>query len=340
MPLAAPLDLEPLGWGPSRDHVRRHRRLLRAQGRASRTTGQRVALVVVSLLGLVVVALPPAAIAVALTTDDPQRRTSATAAAIGTGTLLLVIAIAAVLARRSPPGPGILALAERNGLGFDAWIRRDVGAASSLLVHVAQHDLDVLRDAGGVTWGRTVIRVGGGRRVHGSGPITLAYVAVPLGVAVPHLLLADRRSPQPSAIDPQAVGALELLPTGPSPWRVWTTEPQADAAAAMIDPSMLAALEREAPGLDVELVGTRALLARRVDQRWRADDVDWLDLVDRVRIAVAPVLRAAAAAQPSLRWADVPADEPLGRSLRLSLVQRARRDALLDDVLDVASGAS
>lgn len=340
MTAPAPLDLTPLASRPSRDHVRRHRRLLREQGRASRTAGQRIALALVAAFALVVVALPPAAIAVALTTDDPGRRTSATAAAIGTSALLLAVAIAAVLARRTPVGPGLLALAERNGLGFDAWIRRDVGAAGSLAVHVSQHDLDVLRDADGVAWGRTTIQVGGGRRSGDGGTVTLASVAMPLGVDVPHLLLADRRSPQPSSIAPEAIGAIELMPASSSPWRAWTTEPHPQQAATIVGPAMLTALEQDAPGLDLELVGGWALLTRRVDARWRADDVDWLDLVDRVRIRVAPALRAAAAAQPPARWTPIPVDEPMGRSLRLELVRRARRDAWVDGALDVASGAA
>ncbi|MFC7432752.1 MULTISPECIES: hypothetical protein [unclassified Agrococcus] len=294
----------------------------------------------VGVAAAALVAVPPVAFVVAATADDADRRTSALAVAIGGSALLVVAAVLAVVGRRPSAGPALLALAERDGLELTAWQPRRVEASRSLAVHVSQHDLDVLHGPDGVSWGTTTILAGGGRRLAGDGRAVLAFVDVALPASVPHALLADERSPRPWSVDPDAVGALELVPATPTPWRAWTTEPDAARAAAIVDPAVLAAIEEHAPDMELELVGRRALLTRRVDRAWRADDEAWLDAVDGIRIHVAPTLRAAAAAVRAHHWAPLPSDEPLGRSLRLALVRRALRDARVDAVLDVASSAS
>ena len=339
MPHPRPLDLSPLAAPPSRAPAAAHRRMLREAARAERTAGQRIALVVVTLIAVALAAVPLVAVVVAVVTDDADRRARAIAAAAITGTVVVAIAIVATVRRRASAAPALLALAAANRLTLEPPRRRDVAASGTWIAPVRQHDDDVLRDADGVAWGRTTIVAGDGSALRTRLSATLAFVAVPLDGDVPHVLLADRRSTAPSSIAPAAIGALELVPRTPEPWRVWTTEPDAAAAAALVDASLLAALERLAPGLDVELVDGTAFLTRRVDAHWRADDVDWLTLVDGVRSELAHVLRAAAARVRSPRGWSPQATDPLGRSLVVELAGRARRGAWRDAAIEVVGTA-
>ena len=113
-----------------------------------------------------------------------------------------------------------------------------------------------------------------------------------------------------------------------------------EGAAMVVDASLLSALERLAPGLDVELADGTAFLTRRVDADWHADDVAWLTLVDGVRIELAPVLRAAAARMHRPQgWAPQAVD-PLGRSLVAALARRAHRAAWRDAAAEIVGGAA
>lgn len=337
MHVARPLDLSPLAEPPTRALVAEHRRLLREQGRASRTAGQRIALVFVLAFAVAIALTVPVGIVVAIVTDDPDRRASALVAASIVGALVLIATIVAVRSGRGTSGAAVLAFARRNGLAFTAWMPRTRASSGPFVVGAHQHDLDVVRDADGVSWGRSTITV---TSRPGPGPTTLAFVAVPLHADVPAVMVADVRTPAPTSIAPHAVGAVELAASTPTPWRVWTTEPDVQAAAAVVDERLLAALESTAPGLSLELSGDHAYLVRIVDARWRGDDVDWHALVDEVRARLVPVLRDLAASRRGQRWAADADDEPLGRSLRRDLVRRGRRRELVDGALEIASGGA
>ncbi|QCR19633.1 hypothetical protein [Agrococcus sp. SGAir0287] len=334
-----PLDLSPLARRPTRAHATEHRRLLRQAARRTRTPMRLVALVVVGAIALAVTAVPVVAVALALTTDDAERRTSATTVAVVVGVVLLAIVVVAAARLRAPAGPALVALAEANDLTLEPVRLRDVADSGTWVAPVRQHDDDVLRDADGVRWGRTTIVAGDGSALRSRTTVAVAFVAVPLGGDVPHMLLADRRAGAAPSIAPDAIGALELVPATLQPWRVWTTEPDAASAATIVDAELLAALERWAPGLDVELVDGTAFLTRVVDVRWRPDGAAWHALVDGIRIGLAPVLRAAAArARRREGWAPQ-AHDPLARSLVVRLAARARTAAWRDAVVEVVGTA-